>query len=301
MTLDRTATGEISTSLYDFVLEAGLGREPSGTELFHYTTATGLRGIIGDGNIFATDTRFFNDTSEFEYGRALLHEPLVRFGSVLMDVGLPSLHSHLVDRLEARGGYDVFVSCYCERDDLVSQWRGYASGGAGYSIGFPWRELSRHGKGLLIGVLYGDEAVVAAANKAVDMCTTRVSTAIRNGDKPATEDLLTSFAVALLLLAACAKRDVFDFEREFRLIHFVDNDRPGDGAVVDFRTAGGMIVPFVRLELPKDADGRVAISSIRCGPSLQDSATALGVSALLRSCGLSHVPVLASDAPLRAI
>ena len=137
------------------------------------------------------------------------------------------MHDHLVAKLGVRGGYDVFVSCYCETDDLVSQWRGYGGGGSGYSIGFPWRDISRGGAALLIGVVYGDVAVIEAANRAVDVAMNRLSDAIRepSGNENAVSDILTSFSITLLILAICAKKKVFEFEQECRLIYLTQRPK----------------------------------------------------------------------------
>jgi len=201
-----------------------------------------------------------------------------------------------VKQLADRGGYDIFVSCYCEIDDLVSQWRGYGAGGAGYSIGIP---LSRSGRVLLIGVVYGDEAVLGAASKAIDLTIQRFVAArkIGPGGDEAAFDVITSLFLTLMLLAICSKKKVFSFEQAFRLIHLIKTGTSSEA--VDFRTANGLVVPFVRLDLPRDNSERIALSSERCGPSLLDAATGLGVQMHLRARGLGHVPVLRSDVPLR--
>src|SRR5215475_7899868 len=57
-----------------------LARTPSphfdGKPLFHYTDAAGLKGIIESNSLRATATNYLNDSSEIEYGCALLDEVL---------------------------------------------------------------------------------------------------------------------------------------------------------------------------------------------------------------------------------
>lgn len=40
-----------------------------------------------------------------------------------------------------RGGVTNFVVCFCEKGDVLSQWRGYADNGKGCSLGFSVKEL----------------------------------------------------------------------------------------------------------------------------------------------------------------
>ena len=51
--------------------------------LYHYTTAEGLRGIIEDKAIWASDYRFLNDATEFEYGMSLFDKIFVSFRDAL--------------------------------------------------------------------------------------------------------------------------------------------------------------------------------------------------------------------------
>jgi hypothetical protein len=295
VTFDKTATAEISESLYDFVVEAGLGREPESDSLFHYTSADGLQGIVGSGQMFASHGKFFNDTSEYEYGLGLLGKPL----EALKVVGLGEVRDHILSSFAGHGGYEIFVSCFCEADDLVPQWRGYAAAGAGYSLGLPWRPLSRSGRALLTGVVYGDAAVVEATERAIALATTKAAAATKAGDAAALLDVVTSLMVTLLLLIICAKKAVFSYEREFRLVHLLSPSEMAKANPVEFRNSQGLIIPFVRLPVPRDKEGHLEVTSVRCGPSLHDSATEYGVRMFLNQHDLSTVPILRSDAPLR--
>lgn len=49
-------------------------KEPS--ELFHYTTADGLLGILTKQNLWATDVLYLNDASEFRYADELIVEAI---------------------------------------------------------------------------------------------------------------------------------------------------------------------------------------------------------------------------------
>ena len=126
--------------------------------LFHYTSAGGLKGILKDRCIWATDSAFLNDSSEIFYaGHAverhienLIHEIEVT-NPVFKSSDWHRMH-HLIsakDALELLNDAEewaptasmphiingaTYVSCFTEEPDQLSQWRGY--GGRGYSVGF---------------------------------------------------------------------------------------------------------------------------------------------------------------------
>jgi Protein of unknown function (DUF2971) len=122
--------------------------------LWHYTSFSGLKGIVDSRNIFASDIRFLNDSQELIHAKFLLEEiadyekkqlteaaslneipPIVgnalrREIQWLFEAG--PLHSNLLQ---------VFVACFSGAKDQLSQWRGYSYGTSGVSIGFDLREI----------------------------------------------------------------------------------------------------------------------------------------------------------------
>src|SRR6185437_8828799 len=54
-------------------------------ELFHYTTADGLKGIVEQNCIWATAAAYLNDASEIEYGCTLLDEVLAEWEKTNVD------------------------------------------------------------------------------------------------------------------------------------------------------------------------------------------------------------------------
>ncbi|WP_426175441.1 DUF2971 domain-containing protein [Pseudomonas sp. DWP2-2] len=101
--------------------------------LYHYTSQHGLLGILGSQAVWATNTHFLNDPTEFVHALALAQPMASRaydddysqfFGAALY---------HSLDHMH---GEDLYVSSFSEKPDLLSQWRGYCPGGSGYCIGF---------------------------------------------------------------------------------------------------------------------------------------------------------------------
>lgn len=115
--------------------------------IYHYTDTYGLLGILEHKELWATDALLQNDTQELKSGRLELAAMLNEQGRSLANVADDAVRSCgevMQSAAETlRGGFppegepyaNVYVACFCQNGDLLSQWRGYAKG-SGYAIGF---------------------------------------------------------------------------------------------------------------------------------------------------------------------
>ncbi len=104
--------------------------------LYHYTGQAGLLGIIGGAEFWATKSQYMNDATEFGLALRLARE---RLESILGSPNRSSEKAACVQLMQSLNGLEeinIFAVCFCEDGDLLSQWRGYAGGSCGYSIGF---------------------------------------------------------------------------------------------------------------------------------------------------------------------
>lgn len=117
--------------------QAAAARRPKNFVLYHYTTADGLKGIVENDELWATSAYYLNDSTEIMYGYQLIDEAL---GVWRTKVNSPedSMAGGLVYSLERQFGHDylerniitiitpIYLTCFCEEDDLLSQWRAYS-------------------------------------------------------------------------------------------------------------------------------------------------------------------------------
>ena len=284
---------------YEKALErAGVLMRPSGGTLYHYTSGQGLLGILESKGLFATDAKYFSDSSEYDYGRGLLEAEISRFDQP----DLSGVSGLARDQLNQRNKSANFVACFCDDDDLVAQWRGHASDGSGYALGFDYEQLSRGGTAPLLKVLYGDEAIRAALASVIEWCISEVRR-LRLERPPAMRqallDLLTATITTLFMLIVASKKNVFRHEQEWRLVapRYAMDDLPAEQ--LGFRVVGDLLVPHIVVPLPRRADGNVQVLSVRCGPARLEERRLDGVRAKLAQVGIDDVPVTASEAPLR--
>lgn len=119
--------------------------------LWHYTTWRGLQGIASDRAIRATDYRFLNDRRElrvagpatqrqFDEGHSILHQGGEMNGAQFLSVLRTHNNGGEPIKVEVPPEGPAYVTSFCTKPDLLSQWRGYG-GGQGYALGFRFEDL----------------------------------------------------------------------------------------------------------------------------------------------------------------
>lgn len=148
-----TIPSHISPTYSDDVLEE---------TLFHYTTASGLLGILRENEIWSTAHHCVNDKSELKAGKDILTPIFRKKDFELRDANdsrITTFASRGVPMFEYSNKFEnnllshalsffyVFVTCFCKpngKEDfqhgLLSQWRGYGAG-SGYAIQFDRKKL----------------------------------------------------------------------------------------------------------------------------------------------------------------
>ena len=89
--------------------------------VYHYRDLASFWEIIKSDSLWATNARFSNDEAEQQFGMEVISSVLSESEKELMehDLGLD----------------EKYIVCFCEENDTLSQWRGYAPEG-GVSLGF---------------------------------------------------------------------------------------------------------------------------------------------------------------------
>src|SRR5215216_3035907 len=102
--------------------------------IYHYTTIPGLIGIVTHCELWASDCQFLNDGSELSYARDI-------FFAELQKLGTPRIEEEgYVPPGRSLQNFRMFITCFCEDGDLLSQWRGYGAD-QGYALGFDTETL----------------------------------------------------------------------------------------------------------------------------------------------------------------
>jgi hypothetical protein len=122
--------------------------------LFHYTDLNGLKGIITEHDLWLTDALYSNDDAEIKFGVKIAQNQIQSMLNTdpnkdnLLNDYLKTLAKLLEQPREG-----VYICCFCEEDDILSQWRAYGGNGNGVSIQLDLSEFDRYTANQKFGVL----------------------------------------------------------------------------------------------------------------------------------------------------
>ncbi len=247
---------------------------PSGL-LYHYCDAHALLNILKSRAVWATGTKYLNDTTELlslsnsmrAHAEKHRSNPAGEALSDMVDFYWVSSDTMQTQTI----GMDRFASCFSTDGDLLSQWRAYGNNGRGYAIGFDASRFSG-----LIGpaptmslrrMTYGGghEAYL------IDDIIERFAIAIADhidilddtgwGNIHARNWLSMRFGECLLEMADEVKDPAFVEEKEWRLY--------GASQDIQFRVSEDRIVPYQQLDISAAEDPKLLpIGEIVVGPRL---------------------------------
>ena len=103
--------------------------------LHHYTSLEALLSIVKTGTLWASNVHYLNDSSESELGLGIM-EQVASEARKLADGIDAEFLTFFLEWLENRvfEGASVYVLCFSEARDQLSQWRGYTAHGRGVCI-----------------------------------------------------------------------------------------------------------------------------------------------------------------------
>ena len=271
-------------------------------ELYHYTSAQGLRGILESGKLRATNFAYLNDAEELSYGKDLALRVLRETFTTQTDA-----RSSELDRLpfefaawnldEVGSNVDYYIASFCEEADLLSQWRGYGHHGSRYCIGFDVERMPRSLPTTLHRAVYDVQLQERRIKKALAQALSLLAAEPSVSERTLYVRQVAGALGTRMIRELCGfKHPGFHEEREWRLVHEVGSST--DHVMFD-TTPQGILRPFVELNLSDS--GKLPISQVIVGSSPFPSAVVVrSTELLLRRSGYRDVKVTASSMPLRA-
>jgi hypothetical protein len=285
--------------------------------LYHYTSLQGLLGILDKKSLWASDINFLNDSQEFIHG--------LQFAKKCIQANIPEgflgkFGEKILSRVGNLKAQDIFVTCFSNMPDLLSQWRGYTPASGGVCLGFSSDAI---------------EAFCASHNFAFEMCTyyasehdqimknlveiflegrlgcresiykyRNMTPDQRKQASDEYDDYMSSpeniawgdnhlewLCDEILNYAPLFKDNSFYEEHEWRLI-------AKNPLEVDFRTNANSsyLIPYFKAEILAKGNSE-ALREIIIGPNPNQNRCQLSVSKLLAKHGLHHVTVRPSSIP----
>ena len=259
--------------------------------LYHYTTLQGLKGILQTKSLWCTDTSSLNDPMELKYGKKLIIDKLNEKMKIEGNETIKDLLNNLIKFVNIFDIYlyRVFVACFCEDDNLLSQWRAYAGKGVGYNIGFNFatetkfshnpQNLSDKSHLILRKIIYDsdkqDEIISRSIDDIIEEAKRVKEDFSSHSSLPATWPSQAALETVNILfdIIISLKNSVFKEEQEWRLIKIIDPDRLPE--LIQFRDINGILTPYLSTIIYESNENNYffPISKIKFGPILDEEIT----------------------------
>lgn len=276
------------------ILDGVTRKRPLPESLYHYTNVNGLTGILSSESIWATNARYLNDTSELNYGRMLVSRVVSERVELLSGhtqkwlAEFADLVHHAFDTTE------TYVACFCEREDLLSQWRAYGSS-RGFALGFTAARLSQLVPNGLFRVEYDKAEQERAVGKTITAHVKRFDAAVAARALDQLPWISGALAVALALWVVVFKHPSFAEEKEWRMCPIVPSSK------VRVRSDGGWLRPYMEISLlsSQSNEAMMPLRSITHGPAPHPELEKRSLKLLLQDTKYADVSLLGSEVPLR--
>jgi hypothetical protein len=193
------------------------------SELYHYTDAAGLFGMLQNGSVWATDTRFLNDRQEIQHLQNMSKKWVIKTKGNTKNKHEKYLCSEILSYCDIKSPNGFFIfSLSSQRDDL-SQWRGYAKEGMGFTIGFDSSEIIKKVKFdeqvIFSKVEYNEKNQLSHLKKILGNFKDVVISEINKGSDPqiVCDKAAINFDYVVEAYATFSKHKSFSGENEWRL------------------------------------------------------------------------------------
>jgi len=295
-------------------------------KIYHYTSPSGLSGILGNATIRFTDCQFLNDKSEYTH----IINPLTSAINELKgetEIDLEDILLHIqenyeaedveIDRKEFRLTLSLnpkryYVFCASTAADSLEMWNYYVKDGAyqGYNIGFSIEKLLDCFSSIQnpqIDVVYGK--VIYREKEQIgllkDMLLAADAKYREKIEQPegdvgkAHERIIGEILNYIEDFRLFFKNEAFSNEKEYRFIlklplkyaHHSD-----DPIVMGYRIRNGIFTPYCELAIDKEK----TITSIFLSPMLEGELAKQGLKRYLKHSGYDNkINIVQSRVPIR--
>ncbi len=271
--------------------------------LFHYTNAEGLNGIINNGEIWGSHYKFTNDPTEIDYSYKLILKILKNFIKKETDSKIKKHFQYYFNLQEAalaiESPLNIYLACFSETKDLLSQWRGYGDNACGYCIGIDlyknaninpdlYTAETRYSHLFLKKIIYQkrkQEEIIIGVFKHL-----RAFIEVhKDYDVKGVSGIFLTF---FPLIACLMKNPKFKEEKEWRLIYtsnrFVNEGELTIDRQINYRTNNKVIIPYIKMKIKNENSKLIPVNEIIFGPRSNETKARIGIEMLLRNKGYGN-------------
>ena len=264
--------------------------------LYHYTSVEGLIGILESCSLWCTDVKYLNDPIELKYGKKLIYDKLQGYLKMEENAILNAILKNLSQIIGILHKYDVYISCFSQEDNLLSQWKNYASKGKGFNLGIEFNtecdvrtktacigDISKEHYPVLRRVVYEEKEQNFIIEDFISKIIRSTKEALKSNDEIDWPPIVLYASNVLIELMLSFKNHNFREEREWRLITVLDKKYKQE--LRKFRVKDNEVVPYLDNYLYENANGitEFPLRTIKSGPGLEDERTLSTIDLLLQN------------------
>lgn len=242
---------------------------PLSGPLHHYSSLDALLSIVKTKALWATNVHYLNDASESELGLDLMREIASEARKTAEGIDAEFL-TFFLEWLDSRmfESASVYVLCFSEAHNQLSQWRGYTAHGRGICLSIDSTLLVKRMQALgwtfqpcrynKTSQLTWAESILSRLRREAASNRPKIKNKIDRFDA-----VINSSLSDLLQVAATIKNGAFSEEREVRFISpmiSIADQR------VSYRAGRTTLIPYIEFYLAEEDDD-FAIHEIMVGPS----------------------------------
>lgn len=273
---------------------------PVSGSLHHYTSLDAFLSIVNSKSLRATNVHYLNDSSESELGLKLMKQVGEEARRTAEGIDAEFL-AYFVEWLDGSvlDSASVYVLCFSEAHNQLSQWRGYTEHGRGICLsidsGLLVKRMQAYGwtfqhcRYNRISQLSWAEAILSRMRREAATNYTGIEGDKKKGFNAVLQNCLSD----LLQVAATIKNEAFAEERELRFISPMIN--VGDERIA-YRVGKTALIPYVQFRLVDGEDG-LDVDEIMVGPSPTQHLTHSSITGVVKQNRLKE-PCIVSDSQI---
>lgn len=268
-------------------------------KIYHYTDLHGLKGILENKCLWATNYAFLNDSQEMHHGINCINNALNHINGEISEELIASLKQAVQFFKEVKSQHAYNIS-FCLSPDLLSMWRGY---------GDSQKVCLEFDSDALFGacdssdrVIYNRPVIYTEENsttKALDEIIQffKRESVMKDVESGGFNGLFQVITLAHLLPPFFKVRH-FEEEQEYRFVIYANNKYED----VKLRVNDKGVTPYIELKMHELSvyGGRLPLNSIKIGPGQDTEEIKKGIEFMLNLYDFKNVDVTLSKVPYKS-
>lgn len=291
-------------------------------KLYYYTSISTLENIISKENIWLSNSKYLNDSTEINYTNNLIYDICEKYLNEHkeFDKLFKENIESLVHTIDIELG-DTYILSLTENKDSLALWSNY-SNYDGYNLAFncdyfqniftekKYRFINRDEESILLNeredflwyfgeVIYNQEYQENIIKERIEFLYNLYKRFYKFKDEEDFKCLIVYVLYNIAYISTFFKDESFKEEQEHRLVFRIINKNIKK-QIIKHRISNRVFIPYIELDLSENRrEGNLPIEKITIGPKNNLDIAEIGLKSFLESEGYYNINIKKSKIPLR--